>query len=75
MQANAPGVDGLQYPEIPPAMESDEGTDSAATPGSFNRSRPGRKLGMLPHKNLDTPVVASSASRVRIRSLRWASGL
>ena len=61
MQANAPGLDGLQFPEIPPGLESDEGTDVGGNAGSFNRSRPGRKLGMLPHKNLDTPVVASSA--------------
>ena len=61
MQATAPGADGLQNPEVPPGMESDEGTDVGGNAGSFNRSRPGRKLGMLPHKNLDTPVVASSA--------------
>ena len=60
MQATAPGADGLQFPEIPPGMESDEDKDINPA-GSFNRSRPGRKLGVLPHKNLDTPVVASSA--------------
>ena len=61
MQATAPGADGLQFPEIPPGLESDEGTDVGGNAGSFNRSRPGRKLGMLPHKNLDTPVVGTSA--------------
>jgi hypothetical protein len=61
LQAGPPGVDGIQNPEIPPGLESDEGTDSGGNAGSFNRSRPGRKLGVLPHKNLDTPVVGTSA--------------
>ena len=61
MQASAPGADGLQFPEIPPGLESDEGTAVGGNAGSFNRSRPGRKLGVLPHKNLETPVVVTSA--------------
>jgi hypothetical protein len=61
MQATAPGADGLQFPELRPGAESDEGAEVGGNAGSFNRSRPGRKLGVLPHKNLDTPVVASSA--------------
>src|SRR5438552_4308329 len=61
VQANAPGVDGFQFPEIPPGLESDAGIDSGGNAGTFNRSRPGRKLGVLPHKNLDTPVVGTSA--------------
>jgi hypothetical protein len=61
LQAAAPGVDGIQNPEIPPGLESDEGTNSGGNAGSFNRSRPGRKLGVLPHQNLETPVVGTSA--------------
>ena len=36
MQATAPGADGLQFPEIPPGMESDEDKDINPA-GSFNR--------------------------------------
>jgi len=61
MQPGVPGSDAIQNPEIPPGLESDEESTTGAVAGSFNRSRPGRKLGMLPHKNLETPVVRSSA--------------
>lgn len=60
LQAALPGAEGIQYPELDPAAESDEATQSEGA-GSFNRSRPGRKLGVLPHKNLETPVVGTSA--------------
>ena len=52
---NVPGAEGLQFPELLRGLE-----DSEDTAGSFNRPRPGRKNGKLPHKNLDTPVVATS---------------
>jgi hypothetical protein len=60
LPASTMGIDGLQFPELGTRPESEaEAADGVA--GSFNRPRPGRKLGMLPHKNLDTPVVPTSA--------------
>ncbi len=50
----AEGVGVFQVPEFRPSSESEDGA------GSFNRPRPGRKNGKLPHKNLETPVVSSS---------------
>jgi hypothetical protein len=61
MHASVTGADGIQLPEIPPGLESDEGSNVGGNAGSFNRSRPGRKMGVLPHKNLETPVVGTSA--------------
>lgn len=51
---SAPGADVIQVPELDSgAPEDDNGT-------VFNRPRPGRHNGVLPKKNLDTPVVATS---------------
>src|SRR2546430_9807687 len=50
------GTDQIQFPEFQVVEESDDGSGA----GSFNRPRPGRKNGKLPHQNLDTPAVASS---------------
>ncbi len=54
MRSDSSGTDQLQYPEFTQgALESDGA-------GSFNRPRPGRKNGTLPHKPLDTPIVPTS---------------
>ena len=49
------GVDALQYPELDSSSLADDGG------AVFNRPRPGRKNGVLPHKSLDTPIVSTSA--------------
>ena len=55
LNTSTAGVDGLQVPELEPSSTADD--DGAV----FNRPRPGRRNGVLPHKALGTPVVATSA--------------
>lgn len=60
MRSDNPGVDQIQYPEFASdAFDSDAAGDTG-TAGTFNRSRPGRKVGVLPRTSLDTPIIATS---------------
>ena len=73
LPAGTTGADGLQSPELRAKPES-EAEASQGHAGSFNRPRPGRKLGMLPHKNLQTPVVPTSAVALSNPELQLSFG-
>jgi hypothetical protein len=55
IRSSAPGVDGVQQPELRPGSTAEEGA------GSINRPRPGFKNGKFPKRPLDAPTVQSSA--------------
>src|SRR3954470_17706823 len=55
IRATAGGADGLHQPELREGAGEEEGA------GSFDRARPGFKMGKFPKTSLDAPVVGSSA--------------
>jgi hypothetical protein len=60
IRSDSPGVDQIQYPEFASDALDSDAIGGFGAAGTFNRSRPGRKVGMLSRTSLDTPVVATS---------------